>query len=512
VYDQFDPSNTSHHAVRAPRYTANSADTNSVNAISYWSQNPTYAGSVTQVKATDAVANSKTAFANISAANKAAKGAGSTVNGYTNLRYQNGVSYIGTLSDLGKFITAYKPLANGNVAANFKPLADNSQLHCGDCHTVGQWAKRGSAAFQAYSAAYGAGVTKYYKEAIGAHGSGNEYMLRNNNGDNKIDPMAMVCFNCHADSLYGYGSNSTAARQKFNVAGITSNGIQNGTAGYGAMAPLATWTLYNYTSVSRPYGKYISADDGTTVVTAHGTLNSLNLFQKNGTHNNAVAHDGVSTSITTHCVSPQDNTAGLTGLARLNSTGKTIAAFYAYTTGKYNSGGPNAYGMTCANCHNSGDGTYPGFGGIHGNAFRVGYTVSDPANMVVIKNASYTTYSTAVYPLTKTNAIKVSAKPYRFLPGLGNFRYNGGNWTLKTPTAQATNVGCYTLNGTSSGTVTPTYPTGGAPGAPNAGKARYEGAGFTAGDNGLLGTWGACTDHSGNDHGSSRNVLRPLQY
>ena len=51
-------------------------------------------------------------------------------------------------------------------------LGDDSTLHCGDCHTVGQW-KVGSS-----TNANGSPTPV----AIGAHGSNNEYLLRNSIG------------------------------------------------------------------------------------------------------------------------------------------------------------------------------------------------------------------------------------------------------------------------------------------------------------------------------------------
>jgi hypothetical protein len=493
VFDQFDPSNTSHHAVRAARYTATTS--NDVNGVT--AGNPT--GKIT-------------AFASISANNASL--------GYKNLRYLNGTSYVGTMSDTGKFATAYKPLVNNNGAMSL--ITDASQIHCGDCHTVGQWAARGTVEFKSYSAAYGAGVTKYYKQAIGAHGSGNEYMLRNNNGDNTLNPMALVCYNCHAATLYGSGSTSTATRIKVQVSGIYANGLPNDTlngAPNGAMADKTQWKLYNYTSATRTFGPYAGGFgllfNGTE--TAAMSYSNFALKTPAALTSTATAHDGVAGTLqSVHCNDDQNNTAGLTGLARLNSSNKQFNSFMSYTSGHYNAGGANAFGIKCANCHNSGDGTYPGYGGIHGNAFRVSDTRQGGINQSVVKNAAYTTYSsqTGTYKIDNVNNLPktVSHQPYRFLPGLGNFRYNGGSdWSLKQVSTKATSVGCYTLSGTSTSTAAPTYPKGSTrfTNAANVAAGRVN---FVADDNGLLGTWGACTDHAGNDHGPARNVLRPTQY
>ena len=74
------------------------------------------------------------------------------------------------------------------------PLADDSTLHCGDCHTVGQW-KPGVTT-------NAAGVLNTV--AIGAHGSNNEYLLRNSIGDRQRSPRTrLVCYlTCHKDARY----------------------------------------------------------------------------------------------------------------------------------------------------------------------------------------------------------------------------------------------------------------------------------------------------------------------
>jgi hypothetical protein len=447
-------------------------------------------------------------FANLSANNAAV--------GNKNLRYANGTSYVGTMADTGKFVTTYKALVNNN-AATFAPLADNSQIHCGDCHTVGQWAARGSAAFQAYSTAYGAGVTAYYKTAIGAHGSGNEYMLRNHNGDNALNPIALVCYNCHASTLYGSGGASTATRIKLVISGVTPAGPANG----GGIDPAASWKLYNYTSSSRlvPY----------TFNNIGGTLYNDPAANQRGnvTSTTATAHDGVAGTLgSVHCNDDENSTAGLTGLARLNTSNMTAVAFNGYTTGRMsNTGGGNAFGIKCANCHNSGDNTNPGYGGIHGNAFRPATPAADGSD--VVHNASYTTYSssTGAYPYSATNTVvTVSHKPYRFLPGLGNFRYNGGDFTLYGGQNVTSSLGCYTLNGAQApggfgGSIVVTYPTNGNHQA-NFTNNTINTTGKIAnpqGDNGLLGTWGACAEHASGSSGNpesepKRNVIRPLQY
>ena len=86
-----------------------------------------------------------------------------------------------TLYEAGLFVADYTPLGEA------LPVADDSLLHCGDCHTVGQWRNNQSA--------------KYDKGAIGAHGSENAYMLRNSLGTDALHgKTTYVCMNCHSDA------------------------------------------------------------------------------------------------------------------------------------------------------------------------------------------------------------------------------------------------------------------------------------------------------------------------
>jgi hypothetical protein len=116
-----------------------------------------------------------------------------------------------TIFDAGKFTTLYTTLAN--TVAEVSPrnggstVGDDSTLHCGDCHTVGQWTA-GSAKI-----ADGTATTA----VIGAHGSNNEYLLRNNIGTDEkhigvqsagtvvsgvgTKPY-LICFNCHVITTY----------------------------------------------------------------------------------------------------------------------------------------------------------------------------------------------------------------------------------------------------------------------------------------------------------------------
>jgi hypothetical protein len=204
------------------------------------------------------------------------------------------------------------------------------------------------------------------------------------------------------------------------------------------------------------------------------------------------------------CNGNNENSSGLTGRARLvpEEAQMDDATFQLEVReGTYApTGGGNILGIKCLNCHNASD--KKTFGGIHGNA----------------GNASYTTYSGAKTVSGAT--VAVSRKPYRFMPGLGNFRYNGGHneeaWTRKVLT-NASRQGCYTITGAS------TVPLGTDSANPNPAPTRADASGANvstraiAGDNGILGSWGACTDHagssfSGSGRSTTRTNLRPLTY
>lgn len=410
VYEKFDTGNSSHHAVRGQRYTAST-----LNAAQ---------------------------FSNISTANFnfQVNGVPAPIRGTTGtISATNLTKLTGTMFETGKFTPTYTTL--NNVV-----LADNVTLHCGDCHTVGQFR----------AADVNTAVGSFNKAVIGAHGSNNEYLLRNSNGDDTFARDALVCFICHKENLY-------------------SNPGQ-------------------------------TADFNAPDIQAHNSVN--NSF--------------------VDCNGNNENSSGLIGAARLVPDERQIddATFQAeLAAGTYQpTGGGNIFGIKCMNCHNASD--KKTFGGIHGNA----------------GNASYTSYSGAKNPAGVVTT--VSRKPYRFMPGLGNFRYNGGDsddqWTVRT-LSQANKQGCYTLNGASTatrtvlnGTIVAAGTAGGvltrvpnpsptnavASGANTGGYNPTTGImgpnGAPGNDNGILGSWGACTDHAGTSvfggRATTRTLLRPLTY
>jgi hypothetical protein len=410
VFEQFDTGNTSHHAVRGQRYTTTTLPAGKITEIVANNNTAAYLASLPAAPNANADVRNTLTLAGLTSpllantANDIDGAAGTLTFGSTTTPpFNSPTGFIGTLFETGKFITAYTTLGTANT------IKDTTQNHCGDCHSVGQ-----------FSAA-DVGVAPFNNAVIGAHGSNNEYMLRNSNGTDVTTPQALVCFICHADAIYG-----------------------------------------NF------------------------------------------GHEGTN-SADADCNGDNYNVAGTVGAARLmpDEGALTDAAFQAeLAAGTYRgTGGGNIFAIKCINCHNSSD--EKRFGGIHGNAKHDG----------TAKNTSYKSYSSATTP--NAAFVLVDRKPYRFLPGLGNFRYNGGHneeaWTRKVLT-NASRQGCYTITGYSA--------TGPLPN-PSPTKATLSGTNVStaaiANDNGILGSWGACTDHGGSSFtGSGRSTtrtnLRPLTY
>jgi hypothetical protein len=154
AFTAFAPGNVAHHAVRAQKYTTRTRTATGVASI--WNQ---YSSA-------------------------------------TNVGSRN------TLYAAGAFVATYTPL--GAVAS----VGDDSTLHCGDCHTVGQWKPAST------TNALGTPTTV----AIGAHGSQNEYLLRNAYGTDALHHQGgyngstkgvvsaaggnYVCYLCHNITKY----------------------------------------------------------------------------------------------------------------------------------------------------------------------------------------------------------------------------------------------------------------------------------------------------------------------
>jgi hypothetical protein len=196
VYEQFDTANTSHHAVRGKKYNVR----------------------------TSPVAGRSALWAKYSSA--------------TNTGARQ------TLYEAGAFVATYTPLG---AAAS---VGDDSTLHCGDCHTVGQF-KAGST-----TNALGTPTTA----VIGAHGSANEYMLRNAYGSDALHHQGgyngstigvvsaaggnYVCFLCHNIANY----NGTDGTHNGIDESTRCNGQETvGLKGVQAAAGTATGTGLNQT-------------------------------------------------------------------------------------------------------------------------------------------------------------------------------------------------------------------------------------------------------------------------
>jgi hypothetical protein len=429
-----------------------------------------------------------------------------------------------TIYDAGKFQSDYTTLADAagettGLAATLvgrnggTTLGDDSTLHCGDCHTVGQ-----------YRAADAAATNRYNKAVIGAHGSNNEYMLRNNVGTDARHQGAettggtsgvatigygtkpyLVCFNCHAFATYGSVGGSTG------VAGLNHAG--------------------EYANSTRCNGPY-----------------------------NTIMGD-------------------MTGEARLNSmvtrTDATGATGYGLASG---STFGNVFGIQCNNCHNSGVGGNM-FGGIHGSKTAtytdgMGNTTKHIRFMPGLGNTMYvpgtkggvTGGTLAAYNTYSSNrltgaALSYTLLPYRtIVPGVspaastlidgktvasqvmpynnalpaagaktirtGSYQYTTGgvsndlNWEQKSaqPVAgefdfQSKSMGCYTLTPTASVKVAAVKNGDGTILDP----AKLGVADAQKGPDGkeLFDVWGGCDDHNGAQGAGTapfRKVLRKTTY
>jgi hypothetical protein len=281
-----------------------------------------------------------------------------------------------TLYEGGKFVATYIPLgASLNVG-------DNSTLHCGDCHTVGQW-KVGSS-----TNADGSATTV----AIGAHGSANEYLLRNSLGTDVIhNSTTYVCFNCHVA-----GQNPATLEH---WAELVAEGL------------IADSVAPPVGDPKNPTGKYIPLP----IPTTKAGWNALHPTVFNGQVTGYATAHAVS-AMHIQCIADSaDNIGagpgGKTAAGRLGASWhagavKTLdflpaaGATAAVPATSTDSISGNITGIGCTNCHNSG--LRSAFGGIHGG------------------NNTY------------TDGLGRTQTTYRFMPGMGNYRYAPpGGWDGK---------------------------------------------------------------------------------
>jgi len=463
VDSQFNTTNNSHHAVKGPRYSGR-----------------------TRLAGPRQIAN-PAAFANNSTA--ILKGVRSTI------------------YDAGNLNQLYTPLENavGETAPRTGALAlgDDSTLHCGDCHTVGQW-KAGSS-----ETANGSPTPA----AIGAHGSNNEYLLRNSIGtDERHTQNAFLQGNATGTVLMPAGGSPAVVP----VGQPIPNGVVVYTNPNGAF--LVCYNCHNY-------NKYGSIFLATGVVGGHvGEYDAAGRCNGIG---NTIPFNGYTTGSATDGTQFESRFIG-------PITKYSSAAPYA---GEQNPDFGNIFGIQCNNCHNSGAGN--GYGGIHGSTNN--------------SNTTLATVNPSVTGGAYIDGMGNTNKVQRFLPGLGNAMHvpgtlggitggttafkngstasngtyltggisNDTNWEQKhwqqtanthfpaSPTGTITNLvsagsGCYTLGTNATGNV--------AAGALRG--ASVTGAGGPETE--LLDTWGGCDDHNakqGNgDHGFIKKIVRPVTY
>lgn len=445
---QFNTTNNSHHAVKGPRYSGR-----------------------TRTAGARQIASPAT-FANNSSA---------TLYGVRS-----------TIYDAGNFNQLYTPLENagGETAprTGAATLGDDSTLHCGDCHTVGQW-KVGSS-----TTANGSDTSA----AIGAHGSNNEYLLRNSIGTDER----------HTQNAYTQ------------VAGVVTYTNPNG-------AFLVCYNCHNY-------NKYGSILFSTGAAGGHV-----------GEYDQQGRCDGIGNTLPFNGYTTGKATDGTQFLSRIEGPIATYGATPAFApgfplkgtapAGEQNPDFGNIFGIQCNNCHNSGVGN--GYGGIHGSANNTNATGK---NVNTIATAAGVTVSGGAYIDGMGNVTKTM----RFLPGLGNVMYvpgtiagftggtdtafkntstasggffrtggvnNDTNWEQKVGAQTGSyGAGCYTLrrptdSALAVGVIAADGTNGQGPSVTGAGGAATD----------VLDTWGACDDHNarpGKGTSMVKKIVRPVTY
>jgi hypothetical protein len=295
VDGQFATGNNSHHAVKGKKYTGSARGTGarSVNSTSF---SVNSSATLPGVRETLKEAGVLKTFA------------AGELNNPVNANPTNLASF-----NLNTMYQTLTPAAGSDAT-----LGDDSPLHCADCHTVGQYAAKGTVAYNNAKAAY-ASYTSYNRVAIGAHGSNNEYMLRNSKGTDALHVAAnynlsataasgnafkfnnpgaafLVCYNCHAFQTYGsvYGVADGPGHIGEYAKGNRCNGENNTFAGF------TTGTLVSFAGVSN--------------------------FNKSRLYDGSLGN------------------------------------------GSSGNGGGNIFAIQCSNCHNSGPDNK--FGGIHGSKIQ----------------------------------------------------------------------------------------------------------------------------------------------
>ena len=461
VYEQFDTTNVSHHAVRGKKYTGayragnpNNVTTTGHVASTYPATTFTqYSGATNATIHKNATGTLQTwqYFGSYSTAGNAA--------GY-DANLSSGSRK--TLYEANLFTAAYTTL-NGST------LGDDSTLHCGDCHSVGQWMSGSAKAVNAD------GVTiQATTIAIGAHGSKNEYMLRTSNG---------------SDALHMQGSTT------------------NGTVAYATNGTYVCYLCHKQQAYADNNYFKTDAGVGVTGYRNHG-----------GLHNSAA------------CESSAWNSAGKIGYAA--RVGSAVAgnggSVFGYTCANCHSSGNQIFGGIHGSSSADGSAKNLRFLSYSTDGTDViGKTLAGGYGYGLTGAAALAARS---YSVEHDTLNAVAKLPYRFMGGT-SLRYNGGatasKWEAKTLNGMH-REGCYNLATTSDNTKlwNTTAPQTALPGSPvgnavlnNGGNDSAIGASDystrTAQNSGTAG-WGACNHHQGASTGSStaptRSIQRPLVY
>ena len=503
VGDQFNTTNNSHHGVKGPRYSGR-----------------TRVAGARQITSSGTFANNSTPLL-------------------------QGVR--STIYDAGNFNQLYVPLANaGGEAAprtGAATLGDDSTLHCGDCHTVGQW-KPGTAVTFTTDGADGTVATNQVSAAIGAHGSNNEYLLRNFNGTDQR----------HTARAYLVGNAAGTVLNPF-----TGQPIPNGTFVY-TNPNSAFLVCYNCHNIAN-YGAYLAT--GLNGGNAAGSEVIGNIQSHAGEYDETGRCNGAAETIpfggyTTGKATDGTQFSGTNNTRLFGTPGVNSApAPYPGEQALTGTDGGDIFGIQCLNCHNSGIGN--AYGGIHGSANNTNW------NDGAVTHNPDPSITGGAYIDGLGNTTKVE----RFLPGLGDAQHvpgtlGGYTFTAASPgatvsvaalavapvstrTPTGSNAYTYTTNAITkdanweqkfwqqaAGTVF-NYKTGVTTGNLYSGAGCYTlgasasvPANVTAGLSGpsvtgqggpattLYGTWGGCTDHTATqgeaNHGFLKRIIRPVTY
>jgi hypothetical protein len=462
VYEQFDTGNVSHHAVRGQKYTsrtrAGSTATDPVTGAVGPALFTQYSGATQGTIHRNAAGtpNVEQYFTDSVSFNTYSTSSGAA--GYGNV-------YSGsrkTLYEANLFVAQYTTLSGST-------LGDDSTLHCGDCHSVGQW-KPGSTVAVTYPG--GVATQTATTVAIGAHGSQNEYMLRTSNG---------------TDALHTQGSTATSS----------------GTAPNIVYTPAFNGTYVCYLCHRQDaYGdnNYFRTDSGvgTTSFRDHAGLH----------YNNG-------------CDSSAQQSTGRVGYAnRIGAVGSgRLGTAFGYTCAHCHSSGNQLFGGIHGNS------------AADGSAKNIAFLTYSTDSADIIGSTLPGGYTTRSYTTEHDTLNFVQRLPYRFMGGTG-LRYNGGGtasrWEAKTLNGKH-REGCYNLSATTDtthlwNTTNARQSLANGPGGNailnNNGNDSAMGATdyssrTTQNDQSANG-WGACNHHQGSTTTSStaptRSVQRPLAY